>query len=103
MHYRAPSGVLAGAHLPNGPYKSTDGALVVAWRSHHWYTWFFGVKAQSVGPSPNASALLFGAGGNQGGEGSDSADEWCVDPPSSLPCPLVRREWQQGRRGVRLS
>ena len=80
MHARMPSGIAgAGAHLPNSPYKTADGALVVAWRPSHWYTWMFGVKAQTVGPVPAAASLLFGSGGNQGAEGADRADEWFIE------------------------
>ena len=34
-----------------------------------------------VGPQPaqpGAQTFLFGAGGNQGGEGNDEAGEWCA-------------------------
>ena len=82
MHYRAPAGVVAAPHLPNGPYGTTEGAVVVAWRPHHWYTWMFGVKADAAGHNggaANASELLFGAGGNQGGEGAEYADEWYIE------------------------
>ena len=34
---------------------------------------------ESIGPSPNASELFFTAGGNQGGEGADYADEWFIE------------------------
>jgi hypothetical protein len=79
LHTRAPSGVLVGPHLPNLPYRNATGAIVTAWRPSHWYSWMWRVKGATVGPDVNATALLFGAGGNQGGEGSDAAAEWWIE------------------------
>ena len=75
-----PSGVHAAPHLPHAPYQNAAGAHIFAWRPGHWYTWMFGVGAARGGGAPNGlEALLFGSGGNQGGEGADAAAEWFIE------------------------
>ncbi len=81
MHYRSPSGLRPSAWrvLPHGPYARPAGAVVTAWRPFHWYSWMFEVGMATIGPAPNETALLFGKGGNQGGEGADRAAEWFIE------------------------
>ena len=90
LHARSPSGIDAPP-LPHLPYHDARGARVFAWRPAHWYTWVFEVgkvidtytrNSQGGGEEEAAAAeqsLLFTAGGNQGGEGADFADEWYIE------------------------
>lgn len=90
MHTRHPSGVTTDA-LPNAPYNKPEGAIVHAWRPGHWYSWMFQVEScnlsHSVDPGIDDAHTGVGAsyrfatdkGGNQGGEGSDTAGEWWIE------------------------
>jgi hypothetical protein len=89
MHTRHPSGLRTAA-LPNAPYKNPRGAVVHAWRPGHWYSWMFEVDsfnassqrslpADSGGSVGGSGEYIFGRGGNQGGEGSESAGEWWIE------------------------
>ena len=79
LHVRAPSGIIgASTLLPNGPYADPSGAVVFGWRPAHWYTWMFEVSRAKV-ETDGSQSLLFGGGGNQGGEGADFADEWYIE------------------------
>lgn len=67
-------------------YANPEGAIVHAWRPGHWYTWMFEVynASHSVsgdGGDSGAGSYVFATdkGGNQGGEGSDSAGEWWIE------------------------
>ncbi len=108
MHTRHPSGITTAA-LPNAPYAKPAGATVHAWRPGHWYTWMFQVQSYNASSSSSSSSsnggggssedsastdvdgsssLIGGGGsyifstdkgGNQGGEGSESAGEWWIE------------------------
>ena len=80
MHTRMPSGLdRPYDHLPNGPYASANGTHIFAWRPGHWYTWMFEVGLSTIGPNASDTSFLFSGGGNQGGEGSDTAGEWFIE------------------------
>ena len=74
MHFRRPAGMQPGKLLPNQPYADPVGATVHAWRPGHWYSWMFEVN----GTTPDGN-FTFGRGGNQGGEGADTAAEWWIE------------------------
>ena len=63
-----------GLTLPHAPYARPAGSIVHAWRPGHWYTWMFEVDKVT-----EDGEWMFGAGGNQGGEGSDIGGEWFIE------------------------
>lgn len=78
MHYRHPAGITPNATtLPHFPYKNATGAVLHVWRPGHWYTWMFEVNATTA--AAKQINMTFGRGGNQGGEGSDTGDEWWIE------------------------
>lgn len=83
--YTVPGGISfdgKNGPLPNGPYKSIDGAVLVAWRPGHWANWGFDIASQQAGVEGSSSDTIkfeFGAGGFQGGRGNKQGAEWYVD------------------------
>ncbi|GBG34530.1 Hypothetical Protein FCC1311_107542 [Hondaea fermentalgiana] len=73
---RFPAGIEINSEmLPNGPYKSLDGAIVHAWHKDHWASWAFEVDAAKS----NASHIMLGRGGFQDARGGNTGEAFFVE------------------------
>ena len=73
-HLTADSGIKVNdTILPNLPYRNATNAILSAWRGDgEWFNWFWKVAEYN----PTTESLIFGRGGFQGGEGSDTGGRW---------------------------
>lgn len=74
---RRPSGVVyESSALPNTPYADASQLLVSAWRGDGaWFNWYW----ETAQYDPNNQTIIFGRGGFQGAEGSNSGANWFVE------------------------